>query len=1751
MFRRGPFRSDSSVNDSADDESPRTHPRTHLSRASVSQGSINSLGSSAGDSDIAIRTRERQRLHTSHTLSSSPGSRPEGSGSGAAAPDPLGLQLVHKLDGAVGDIVFVHGLGGSAWRTWSWNRDTALFWPEWLAEEDDVLATFRVWTFGYNASFRGAATNLTILDFAKDLLLQLMTALDDGQNRVTDPSPQTPIVFVVHSMGGLVVKKAYTMGKHDEQYSGLVSRIKAILFLATPHRGSQYAKILNNILSTTPLATSSKAYVAGLDMQSDTIQDINEAFRQHCDGLSLCSFYETLKTNLGFTKAMIVEKSSAVLGYPSEISVGMDADHHTVCKYRDRSDPNFRRIRGVLRKWAFDFAPRTAPTPIDITVPPVPEASLSLNAEQRIADIFGLKGIGAYTGTGTETTGPGTSGSWLFERREFQSWLSGPSDETGCQQFLLVGLPGTGKTVLSRMTVKRLKSMGLEVQHHFFDRTNHLKRTRQFCFHSLAAQLALTNKLFRDEVLRLHDKTGISFDLGDSSMDFQTVWERFFEGILFQIRSEKPIIWVLDSIDESDAPSLLLPRLAAIQSRTPIRIFITSRPLKGLPSWDQTRTLTYFLRPSDTTEDMINYVTRAVQDGVPDDPVTQKFVREEILSRASGSFLWARLALEIIQDSWHIKSDILAALTEVPKGMAAMYNRMLSAMEEQQPRNRALAKRVLQWVACSVRALYVDEIAVALQPEFGEFVNLAVSLTQICGHFITVEHSEPDRPRVSLIHATAREFLLHGGDDGKPPCIDTRKAHEYVALACLRYLSDEQWKRRFGAIPTSWGQAETAAVSDRLAAVTREHTLLDYATSQWAYHLSRSSVESPALIEALENFLLNYCLSWIEGVALSQKMAILVRSAKFLKKFVKKSKRHSSLDPRQTMHNISAATSPVSPVTQDSLDWVQLWATDFIRIAGKFAANLVCSPSSVYRNIPPMCPAHSMVGKTFGGSTSPFARSDHLSVSGLSSETWGDCLASVVVGNDEFVNDVLATESYFFTLVRSAGCITVWSAQTCEKLRTFDHGEYVDVMAVGRAGHKLATSGFSSYHIWDVSTGQRLHRIPKEEDATARALAFGPGETEVKAALDDCTIQSIQLESGKVETVQLDCVGLDSGYEGSPWRQALSPDLTRVAMAWRGRTPIVEDLRSRGKQPLRCRSLGFSDPLMYPEQLVWHPDGSQLLILCNDTSLWEWRLSDDDILEHPNVRARDMAISGDGSLLLTVEHTGAISIWATPHLNLVYRLVNNGDRSAAAAFSPDSQRFYDVRGSICNAWEPDALVRSDDQDNEDATSTTGSSMLTEPAILAQSSQNSTITAIAMGPADKFFACAREDGSVIIHDSLDGGKRLRKVHSHPPYCEVHLLAWSASGKYLASCDVSGHLIVKRLQIKEEDKSAAKEASSRIGGAHAAADTSFKGRWAVFPALDCRLGETVRQLIFNPDEKLIWISTGQRERLWDLKSKKELFASPPREGSEQWHWCQHPMQPDRLLCFRGLNSHVVDWLTGRDMDADVAAPQPGVEDSKLLLSPELGPSDRSQEEASGDRSPSPHKFRPCGNVVWSAPINNGRCQRILAVSTTDYPWTLTSHAGVELHLVNTKQPLDDVDFAAASSAALNRTPEDDQRKHQQEIPAEVRSRVKLLLGSKGRSLIFLGLDGWIYSYDVSSMGAMPATSSGGGGGGGDAAGKTVPRPDLDPVGLRRHFFLPRDWLNTTTAHMARVGNGVDATFFCPKQGEVAIVRNGLRF
>ncbi|RYP57056.1 hypothetical protein DL769_009726 [Monosporascus sp. CRB-8-3] len=172
------------------------------------------------------------------------------------------------------------------------NRDLDNFWPQlWLPGEPE-LSTARILTFGYNAHFssKKERASLTIGDFASDLLFR-MKYCENGPERLG----QVPLIVVAHSMGGLVFKKAFIHGHMNDEFRGIVSSIKAVLFLATPHRGTDLAETLNKILTSSVFGHSPKDYVSELASRSPTIDELNESFRYHASKLQIFSFYETLR----------------------------------------------------------------------------------------------------------------------------------------------------------------------------------------------------------------------------------------------------------------------------------------------------------------------------------------------------------------------------------------------------------------------------------------------------------------------------------------------------------------------------------------------------------------------------------------------------------------------------------------------------------------------------------------------------------------------------------------------------------------------------------------------------------------------------------------------------------------------------------------------------------------------------------------------------------------------------------------------------------------------------------------------------------------------------------------------------------------------------------------------------------------------------------------------------------------------------------------------------------------------------------------------------------------------------------------------------------------------------------------------------------------------------------------------------------------------------------------------------------------
>lgn len=236
----------------------------------------------------------------------------------------------------IGDVIFVHGLGGDARNTWHpENSGTGdQFWPAWLGQD---LPDVGVWSLQYEVepyAWKGSTMPLT--DRATNVLA-LLEAHGLGSH---------PIVFIAHSLGGLLVKQ---MLRHAQEFNTLewtaiVQQIKGIIFLSTPHSGSDLASWISYLRTILPSSVS----VEELRANDPRLRNLNLWYRNNVQGLGISTqiYCETQKTR----GILVVNETSADPGIPGVIPVPMDTDHISICKPKSKSNLLYIRSKQFIIK---------------------------------------------------------------------------------------------------------------------------------------------------------------------------------------------------------------------------------------------------------------------------------------------------------------------------------------------------------------------------------------------------------------------------------------------------------------------------------------------------------------------------------------------------------------------------------------------------------------------------------------------------------------------------------------------------------------------------------------------------------------------------------------------------------------------------------------------------------------------------------------------------------------------------------------------------------------------------------------------------------------------------------------------------------------------------------------------------------------------------------------------------------------------------------------------------------------------------------------------------------------------------------------------------------------------------------------------------------------------------------------------------------------------------------------------------------
>jgi len=260
-----------------------------------------------------------------------------------------GCQDPHRA----GDVVFVHGLNGDARAYWCYDGKPENYWPAWLGED---LPDVGVWSLGYeNTAFKSRKLSflgrfgyrgfaMPLWDRAKSVLLQL-------ENRGIG---QRPLVFVAHSMGGLLVKQLLDAANEpsaQNPWKGIVKKTRGVCFIATPHIGSDLAKWVSYFRTLLGINVS----VDELRPHDAMLRRLNEFYRNFVTkrgvNIKTLTFYETKPL---FGDTLVVAEGDADPGVPGAGLYAQGEDHISICKPRSKSSDIHLSLSISSRTTAFN-----------------------------------------------------------------------------------------------------------------------------------------------------------------------------------------------------------------------------------------------------------------------------------------------------------------------------------------------------------------------------------------------------------------------------------------------------------------------------------------------------------------------------------------------------------------------------------------------------------------------------------------------------------------------------------------------------------------------------------------------------------------------------------------------------------------------------------------------------------------------------------------------------------------------------------------------------------------------------------------------------------------------------------------------------------------------------------------------------------------------------------------------------------------------------------------------------------------------------------------------------------------------------------------------------------------------------------------------------------------------------------------------------------------------------------------------------
>ncbi|KAI4221219.1 MAG: hypothetical protein LQ349_007898 [Xanthoria aureola] len=598
--------------------------------------------------------------------------------------------------------------------------ETTVLWPRDLLP--NVVHDARIFTWGYDADIDGfgSASQSTIYQHASSLLS------DIADQREKSPCYRAPILFVVHSLGGIVVKAALNRSSATQgtRLKDITPSTFGVCFLGTPHRGSQSASLGKIAFEVTRVMTRrpNTMLLRGLERNSETLEQIGDTFAQTMltseTKLRVYSFREEKETRKYLVfNTMVVEPDSAKIGDAHEEVGSIPANHSQMTKFEGSEDIGFKRVAAQLRRWVRELRVNE-----EIFLADIVDCMASLSIPEtkfRIVDVRK-----AYKATF----------DWLFKPDvvPYSDWLR-QGIEKDQPFFWIQGKPGSGKSTLMKFAMRDPRTTALLgdtsdsapswtlVAFFFHDRGSSIQKSLLGLLREVVDSTLRQLPQLMPHAIAVYKVLVKSQRKNQPDWHFEALRD-VMERITEQRETRVKLLLFLDALDEHKGDNDLLLQMLKEWTQNVDGYYVTLKICLASRSWpvftQQFEMGPNFAIDHFTKDDIRIYTESRLSSshgGLAPRLKTESldFLVEKIMTKARGVFIWVRLVadrlVENIRDGtpFHVLSRIIA---ETPEELQELYDDTLRRINLQYANETHV---MFQMVLCSVARLPLETLVEA------------------------------------------------------------------------------------------------------------------------------------------------------------------------------------------------------------------------------------------------------------------------------------------------------------------------------------------------------------------------------------------------------------------------------------------------------------------------------------------------------------------------------------------------------------------------------------------------------------------------------------------------------------------------------------------------------------------------------------------------------------------------------------------------------------------------------------------------------------------------------------------------------------------------------------------------------------------------------------------------------------------------------------------------------------------------------